>query len=212
MRSISGLNLRSGRIVRQQGLVLFLALLAILIMSLAAVALIRSVDTSTIIAGNLAFKRAATSSGDSGAEAAIIWLAGIQTANTTRNVLTDTTHGFNITNAAMGYYSNVDPALDLFANATWTAATGVATVTDLSGNAIRYIIQRMCRNGNVAVQNADCLFSGAIVDTNGQNVPLPQEICSGPGCPAAGQTPQIRITTRTIGPKNTISYLQAFVY
>jgi hypothetical protein len=112
----------------------------------------------------------------------------------------------------MGYYSNVDPALDLFANATWTAATGVATVTDASGNAIRYIIQRMCRNGNVAVQNADCLFSGAIVDTNGQNVPLPQEICSGPGCPAAGQTPQIRITTRTIGPKNTISYLQAFVY
>ncbi len=212
MKSFQTHRRRQTSSVKQQGLVLFLALLAILIMSLAAVALIRSVDTSTIIAGNLAFKRAATSSGDSGAEAAMVWLAGIQTANTNKNVLSDTTHGFNVTNAVMGYYSNVDPALDLFANATWAAATGVPSVTDASGNTVRYIIQRMCRNANVAVQNADCLFSGAIVDTNGQNVPLPQEICSGPGCPAAGQTPQIRVTTRTIGPKNTISYLQAFVY
>ena len=212
MKPLLAVHVRRNSAAKQQGLVLFLALLAIVIMSLAAVALIRSVDTSTIIAGNLAFKRAATSSGDAGAEAALVWLTGIQTANVSKNVLTDTTHGFNVTNAAMGYYSNVDPALDLFAPATWTAATGVANVTDDSGNTIRYIIQRMCRNANVAIQNADCLFSGAIVDTNGQNVKLPQEVCDGPGCPAAGQTPQIRITSRTIGPKNTISYLQAFVY
>ena len=212
MKSMSKLRFQHVRIVKQRGVVLFLALLAIVIMSLAAVALIRSVDTSTIIAGNLAFKRAATSSGDAGGEAAITWLTAQQVANTARNVLTDTAHTFNITDATRGYYSNVDPALDLYADATWAAATAVPSVTDVSGNTVRYIIQRMCRNANVAVQTADCLFSGAIVDTNGQNIPLPQDICDGPGCPAAGQTPQIRITTRTIGPKNTISYLQAFVY
>ena len=38
----------------QRGVVLFFALIALVAMSLAAVALIRSVDTSTIIAGNLA--------------------------------------------------------------------------------------------------------------------------------------------------------------
>jgi type II secretory pathway pseudopilin PulG len=193
---------------------LFLALIAILVMSLAAVALIRSVDTSTLIAGNLAFKRAATSSGDAGVEAAMAWLTLTETANkaANRNVLTDTTHSFNITNVSQGYYSNADPTLDLFLDSTWNTATAVPSITDGSGNTVRYIIQRMCRTANVAVQNADCLFSGAIVDTNGQNIPLPQDICTGPGCPAAGQTPEIRITTRTTGPKNTVSYVQAFVY
>jgi type IV pilus assembly protein PilX len=199
-------------IAKQGGVVLFLALIALLVMSLAAVALIRSVDTSTIIAGNLAFKRAATTSADAGAEAAMTWLTNTQVANSAKSAITDTTHAFNITNAAQGYYSNADPALDLFADATWSAATGIASVTDTSGNTIRYIIQRMCRVANVAIQNADCLFSSATVDTNGQAVPLPQDICEGPGCPAAGQTPQIRITTRTTGPKNTVSYVQAFVY
>ena len=212
MKSMSKFRFQQAHVKKQRGVVLFLALLAIVIMSLAAVALIRSVDTSTIIAGNLAFKRAATSSGDAGGEVAITWLTAKQVANTAKNVLTDTTHSFNVTDAVNGYYSNVDPALDLYADATWAVATGLPSVTDVSGNTVRYIIQRMCRNANVAVQNADCLFSGAIVDTNGQNIPLPQDICDGPGCPAAGQTPQIRITTRTIGPKNTISYLQAFVY
>lgn len=212
MKSLSKSRFQQARMAKQRGMVLFLALLAIVIMSLAAVALIRSVDTGTIIAGNLAFKRAATSSGDAGGEAAIAWLTAKQLLDVSKSVLTDTTHVFNITNASQGYYSNLNPALDLYAAATWTAATAIPAVTDSAGNSVQYIIQRMCRTANVVVKDADCLFSGAIVDTNGQNVPLPQDICEGPGCPAAGQTPQIRITTRTTGPKNTISYLQAFVY
>jgi len=62
---------QSGYASRQRGVVLFFALIALVVMSLAAVALIRSVDTNTLIAGNLAFKQAATSSGDSGLEMAI---------------------------------------------------------------------------------------------------------------------------------------------
>ena len=52
----------------QQGVVSFIALVALVVMSLAAVALIRSVDTATLIAGNLAFKQAATASADAGVE------------------------------------------------------------------------------------------------------------------------------------------------
>lgn len=208
--------------MKQRGLVLFLALIALLALSLAAVALIRSVDTSTMIAGNLAFKQAATTSGDAGIETAISWLAATETANAAKNVLTDSTHAFNVTNAASGYYSNADPALNLFADATWNAITAIPAVTDSSGNTIRYIIQRMCRTANALPSSqelplllppkTDCLFSGAVQDKNGQNIPLPQEVCAGAGCPVAGQTPQIRITTRTTGPKNTVSYVQAFVY
>ena len=66
------------RIKQQRGVVLFLALIALVIMSLAAVALIRSVDTNTLIAGNLSFKQAATTSADAGTEAAIAMLIGMR--------------------------------------------------------------------------------------------------------------------------------------
>lgn len=197
--------------LKQKGLVLFIALIALVVMSLAAVALIRSVDTNTLIAGNVSSKQAATAAADIGVEAAISWLTTTETANTSKNVLTDSSHTFNNTNAAQGYYSNADPALNLFADATWTASS-VAPITDTSGNSVRYIIQRMCRTANQPVQNSDCLFSSELEDKNGQDIPLPPKVCQGAGCPKSGQAPVIRITARAIGPKNTVSYVQAFVY
>ncbi|MBE0621348.1 MAG: hypothetical protein IH605_12200 [Burkholderiales bacterium] len=216
MNSLSKPGL-SARATKQRGVVLFFALISLLAIMLAAVALIRSVDTSTLIAGNLAFKQAATSSGDAGTEVAMTWLAATQEANKAKNVLNDGTHAFNIDNAASGYYSSINPALDLFGNAVWDAIDKaiVVPISDSSGNTIQYIVQRACRNGGVDIQNADCLFSGAILDLDGQEIPLPQDICdpaAGPGCPAAGQSPMIRITSRVTGPKNTVSYVQAFVY
>lgn len=214
MKSPSKHEFTQLRIARQRGVVLFFTLVALVAMMLAAVALIRSVDTSTMIAGNLAFKQAATTSSDAGVEAAINWLSATETANSALNVLNDPAHPFNITDLATtpGYYSNADPALSLTADATWNNTNSVLVGTDGSGNTIRYIIQRMCRNANQPVQSANCLFSGALQDTNGHNIPLPQEICEGSGCPVAGQAPQIRITVKTTGPKNTVSYVQAFVY
>lgn len=202
------------RAMQQRGVVLFFTLIALVAMSLAAVALIRSVDTSTLIAGNLAFKQAATTSGDAGIEAAVTWMAGIEAANNALNVLNDPAHPFNITDLAArpGYHSSADPALDITADATWDDANNVLVGTDGSGNTIRYIIQRMCRIANQPIQNANCLFSGALEDNNGQSIPLPQEVCEGDGCPVAGQTPQIRITSRATGPKSTVSHVQAFVY
>jgi Tfp pilus assembly protein PilX len=203
-------NFKYLRAIKQRGVVLFLALIALVALSLAAVALIRSVDTSTLIAGNIAFKQSATTSADAGVESAIAWLTGVQSANSSINVLTNATHPFNITNAANGYYSNAN-SIDLFADATWSIST-IPAVTDSSGNTVSYIIERMCRTADVAIQNADCLFSDAVEDSNGQQIALPQDVCDGDGCPVAGQTPQIRITARATGPKNSVSYVQAFVY
>ncbi|MDO8291305.1 MAG: hypothetical protein Q7T29_00355 [Gallionella sp.] len=217
--------------MKQRGVVLFFALIALVIMSLAAVALIRSVDTSTMIAGNLAFKQAATSSGDAGIETAIEWLTAAQLAmkNANKNVYKDATHTFNNTNAAMGYYSNADPALSLIADPVWDAIDPTITYTDSGGNiktieatdsssnTIRFVIQRMCRiayPANDARNIPDinnCLFSSAALDNSGKQIPLPQNVCQGSGCPSAGQTPQIRITVRITGPKNTVSYIQSFV-
>lgn len=214
MKSPTKFRFQSVQMLKQRGVVLFFALIAMLAMSLAAVALIRSVDTSTMIAGNLAFKQAATSSGDTGVENAINWLAALDAANSNLNVLSDATHPFNIDAPLNGYYSNMNPAISLTdgTGIQWDNTDSVLVGTDASGNTVRYVIQRMCRTANVAIQNGSCLFSSGIVDDNGQQIPLPQDVCEGAGCPSAGQTPQIRITTRTDGPRNTVSYVQTFVY
>jgi Tfp pilus assembly protein PilX len=84
MKSLSKSRFDRVHMVKQRGVVLFFALISLLAIMLAAVALIRSVDTSTMIAGNLAFKQAATTSGDAGTEAAINWLTTMQAANIAR--------------------------------------------------------------------------------------------------------------------------------
>ena len=58
----------------QQGVILFIALIVLVAMSLAGIALMRSVDTNVLIAGNLAFRQANTALGDVGVEAARTWL------------------------------------------------------------------------------------------------------------------------------------------
>ena len=51
---------------RQRGLALFFALIAMVAIMLAAIVLVRSVDTATLISGNLAFQQNATRSADGG--------------------------------------------------------------------------------------------------------------------------------------------------
>ena len=55
----------------ERGVVLFIALLVMVALSLAGIALIRSADTATIVAGNLAFKQAAAAAVDRSVEQAV---------------------------------------------------------------------------------------------------------------------------------------------
>jgi type IV pilus assembly protein PilX len=213
MRAPRLLRFLPARPARQRGVSLFFALVSLVAISLAAIMLVRSVDTSTLISGNLAFQQSATASADAGTEAAIAWMAQVVKDNTGLNVLNDPLHPFNITDKTKGYYSSIDDtSLTAAAGFKWDDTDSKALPEDSTGNVTRYIIQRMCRNFDKPVKDANCLYSGAILDESGQHVPLPQEICKCEGCPVAGQTPQVRITSRTEGPKNTRSYVQAFVY
>lgn len=197
----------------QRGVALIFALIALVAMSLAALALVRSVDTTTLVAGNLAFRQAATTSADTGVETGITALTALQAANVAKNVFADTTHAMNVTSApANGYYSNMDPALNFAAAGTWVTGVSSAETVDASGNRVRYIIQRMCRHPNEVLSVQNCLFTGAAKDNDGKEVPLPSAICEGPGCPKGGQSPVYRVTVRVTGPKNTVSYVQALVH
>ena len=70
---------RTGRPARQDGAVLVVAIIVMVVMMLASIALVRSVDTGNLIAGNLAFQRSATHSADAAVEAAIAWLESCNT-------------------------------------------------------------------------------------------------------------------------------------
>ena len=196
------------RIAKQRGVVLFFALIALVVMSLAAIALMRSVDTSTIVAGNLAFKQSANLSADSGIEGAITWLSTQSTAT----LITDSS-----ANAALGYYAtSTSLATALTADATWAAGSSAAATgngidasgTDSSGNTTRYVIERMCRNTGAATA-ASCLFGTTSVSTSGQGV---KDATQAGAITISGQSPMYRVTARVTGPKNTVSYIQAFIY
>lgn len=187
---------------KQKGVVLFFALIALVVMSLAAVALIRSVDTSTIIAGNLAFKQSATTAADSGLETALNWLA--------TNPITLEVD--SAANKALGYYATqaADPMTFAWDATDSRVATGYGIVagTDASGNNIRYVIQRMCRVAGPATPGG-CLFGAPVVGTNSLGVKSSTEAGA---ATSTEQSTMYRITARVTSAKNTISYIQAFVY
>jgi type IV pilus assembly protein PilX len=202
----------------QSGIALFIALIAIVAMSLAAVALIRSVDTNSLVAGNVALKQSSTNSADSGIEAAITQIAAIRDSSTL-NVISEDLHPLNKTQLSTnkGYYSNLASTFDVKAASNWTGDNSVLVATDAVGNEVRYLSQRMCRFADQAPASttlgiADCVFSAGVVDSNGQGVKLADEICKGSGCPTAGQTPLIRVTVRVKDPRGSMTYVQAIVH
>ena len=214
---------------RQRGVVLFFALVALVALSLSAVALIRSVDTSTLIAGNLAFKQSATRTSDQVVDSAIQAAYAQQIASSALSLLNDPTHSFNVTCLALrpagtlsatdpgcaaivpGYHSNFDSTLDLKASTTWNDINSVLVSDDGNGNTTRYLIQRMCKNANQPLITAQCLTSGNQVQLNPQGMKDYQNACTVQAdCDPAAVSPVVRITTRVTGPKSTVSYVQVF--
>jgi len=200
----------------QRGVVLFVALIALVVMSLAAVALIRSVDTNTLIAGNLSFKQSALVSSDRGSETALGWIdakAGVNPASLNSDI------------AVEGYYAtyltlNLDDPAVLKDEATWTdAKSGKATGSDIvagvedngKGNNIRYIIQRMCSQAAPPANDTTnkCLLGAPEIGTGSKGVKTATE--AGAKIDAV-QSPMYRVTVRVTGAKNTASYTQTFVY
>lgn len=207
----------------QRGVSLIVVLVSLLIMSFAAVALLRSTDTATLIAGNLSFKKTALASGDAGTEAAIAWLAANLTGTTLHDDIT-----------ADGYYSSSTPTCDLTGERTpddedddvdWEGgganpdcpmvAVTVAPAGAEAGFTISYVINRVC---NAAGDPGSVVAADGVTpmicsrQTNADSSNSSRAGGSYGSTPLSGQ-PQTyyRITTRVTGPRNTVRYVQAFV-
>lgn len=207
----------------QRGVSLITVMIALLIMSFAAVALLRSTDTATLIAGNLTFQKTALATGDAGTEAAIAWLGA--------NLAGTTLHADRVAN---GYFSTSTPACDLTGQDTPNDATDdvnwdggaanaacplvaltAAPAGVAAGYTISYVINRVC---NAAGDPASVVAADGVTpmvcsrQTNADSSNSTRAGGSYGSLPLSGQ-PQTyyRITTRVTGPRNTVRYVQAFV-
>lgn len=198
----------------QRGVVLVIALIVLVVMTLAGISLVRSVDTSNMIAGNLAFQQSATHAGDRAIEEAIKWLEDchgarvICTANPPFNSDPGTGYsadGTSIVNPHM-------PAPGQSWDDYWT--TNIQTLlvnnsvvmgTDAAGNTPAYIIDRLCQNAGSPTGGGSCAKSPQLFTNEGQG----QE--SGEPPLKLPSLVYYRITVRTTGPRNTVSYIQSIV-
>jgi hypothetical protein len=182
----------------------------------------RSVDSSVMISGNLAFNRAGVSASDIGMEqarATITTIAG-QTCGS-KSCLWKNLGGQAASN---GYWARWQNGFD-YRSTDWTNAFvanlgGLSAVQQaaLAGYEIRYVIHRMCErawtadsepnDGNPVTSNcvADVVsFSGGTnkgaLDYSNNLQQLGQD----------SSTPFYRVTIRVRGPRNTLSYAQVWM-
>ena len=196
----------------QSGVILFISLIVLVAMTLAGIALMRSVDTNVLVAGNLAFRQGATMAGDWGIEEARAWL----NANP-GNVLYGSQPG--VTNGT-SYYANFQSGVDLLGvgsasdDFNWTGGSSPARNlgTDAVGNEVRYIIHRLCQfDGDPNSAAANCVkFSGgggSTAASTGTKGVVGYGTAALPGVSVV----YYRVTVRVAGPRNTLSFVQAIL-
>lgn len=191
---------------RQSGAVLFLALIALVAMTIAALALVRAVDTANVISGNFAFKQTTLQLTDFGVEAAASDLAVFSASPEAVAPAGCTT--------ACSYYPRMAAATDTKGRpiqaqigATvyaidWNAVPATTAASPVSGYTVQYVIDRLCNDVPVAAATetpVKCLsreLQKDVSKTRGLKLDPTYAV-------------YYRVTVRVQGPRGTESYAQA---
>lgn len=195
----------------QRGVALFVALIAMVLLSIAGIALVRSVDTTSGVAGNIAFRLGANGPVNDAIETAIDKLFRSKTILTYQN---DIGNGYYALLQA-GEKPNGLPAVLAGDYATmssnYSGAGLPAPVVDASTKMeVRYVIERMCKDPGTAGPWPPTI---AICDT------LPPKVSqAGTDNKPANKTPTLpaipnyRVTVRVDVPNSsTVSIVQAIL-
>jgi len=191
---------------RQSGLSLLIAMIVLVVMSMAAIGLIRSVDTGVLTAGNLAFRQSATHAADSGVEAARTWLL-LNASN------------LGADSPANGYYATSMVTRDLTGNATpgdasndvqWGGGEARCLAGQIAGNTVCYVIHRMCGvagplNATTCSTKPGTRGGSSLGGTRQMQTYQPGSWSS---VSAYGY---YRVTVRVAGPRNNVSFVQAYL-
>jgi Tfp pilus assembly protein PilX len=191
---------RLGR-AAQQGMVLLVALVVLVAIMVAGIAMIRSVDTATLVSGNLAFQQSATYAADKGVEQALAMLRQKQIDGKLDD--NDATSGYFASQRATD-----SPAAGQSWQQFWDANLSAANFdagVDQFKNHIYYVVHRQCANPKPPGSGGLCVASPTVTKSSG-NAQEANEV----ELNAASQI-YYRITVRVSGPRRTESYVQSHV-
>jgi Tfp pilus assembly protein PilX len=196
---------------RQRGIVLIVALIALVLLSLAAIALTRSVDTGNLAAGNLAFKKRSVSASELGVSALIpkfdVKNNGVLTTGTTAyndsavDCYRATIFTPDITDSTNGMDMRGVPNIMLSTSSFDAKYSQCKLTVAATGEVVRFLIDRQC---SVTGAPSD---SSCILPLNAYRGMTDNDKPTGAGLVA----PLYRITVRVDGPKNTVSYTQTMI-
>lgn len=206
-----------------RGVSLIIVLLALVTMGFAAVALIRSIDTGTLVMGNISFKKAAAGSSDQPVNTAATWLqANLGGVTLNSDVISS------------GYYatslSSLDPAgnsndanrarvdwLDdncgecLSANSCSACLDPGPSVTTTDGYSHRYVITRMCKTA----EDPNATTNSCVLPTTSSAGVSPKkgELKYGDNVRFTNSgSPYFRVIVRTSGPRNTATTTETYLH
>lgn len=213
-RRVESLHRRSAP-ARQQGVVLFIALIAMVVLSLAAVALIRSVDTGTSIAGNLANKQGTLGPINYAVERAVDALFQGGGGSITDPFNHDVAHNY-YANIQAGERPNGVPAILYGPLPLATYDGSMQKYDDPSPTplyTVRWVIERLCQGSAPAPGP----FTGDPLTTTGLqacDMMVPKVATAGTSMeelPSVPPAPLYRVSIRVDGPANTVTYAQAML-
>jgi Tfp pilus assembly protein PilX len=217
-------DVRRGR-RSQQGVVLLIALIMLVALTMSGIALFRQVGTGVIIASNLTFKSAALAASDRGIETARTWLvnsgANLQQASLANgyypawcNTVINASNNPDADGNGTIDDCKTSPPPSTFAPLTFNWANSVlVTADDGNGNAIRYVIHRLCRiPGSLNFTNDDGIPQECVTLGSSTTGSTKGSVGYGGGALANTQQPYFRVTSQTTGPKNTVVYSQVILY
>lgn len=214
---------------RQCGVVLLIALIVLVAMTLAGIGMMRSIDTSVLISGNLAFKQSTTQAADRGTSDGYNVLMAVAQVAADRPLLllapgsacpagataalcpgsAVNIPGYTPTPLAACEVTNTCVGAELSwwnTAANWAAAPS-STVTDANGRTVAtvsYLTHRMCTvaGASTNVNNTCQTATGLSSSGNSQKH-------NAPGL--TSNNVFFRITARAVGPRGTVSVTQTLV-
>jgi len=194
----------------QQGVILLYGLIVLAIMLIGAAAMVRSMNTSLINAGNIGFKRDLTNQAERAAVTALTLLESGALAAVVSRQTSSTANNYSariLPTNAQGL-PNV-----LLADSTFTTVgvvTNDITVTD-QAITLRWVVDRLCENTGVA-EASHCTMANDPSPVGGSGSDLINAIDTTSG--GAGALPRrvvYRVSVRVTGPRSTQAFFQTTV-
>jgi len=170
---------------------MLIAVIVLVATLLAAIALMRSVDTANVVAGSMTFRQSGVQEAEKAYEAAKTLLGSLGDGESDQ--------------PESGYYASVQTPSIPHQLTTGSPYTGVGSVVGATNN-VFYVVERLCPTAGKA--DASVCIAPDVSITAGSSA----NQMSDTAFALHGVTAAFRLTVRVDGPKNTVSFVQTILH